>query len=86
MKEKIKVLYENTSSTMMQFEEIKNLINSISDKNILSIKLKEKLKQLANTTLADLLIFNDMLYQVLEAGDEIDLIFDELFSEGEDEY
>lgn len=85
MKEKIKLLYEKTRSQMLEFEEVKKLINSIGDKNVITIKLKEKLKEYSNTALADLLIFNDMLYQVLEAGDEIDLIFDELFSEGDDD-
>lgn len=85
MKEKIKTLYDKTRSAMMTFEEVNNIINSISDKNFLNTKLKERLKEYSNTCLSDLLIFTDVLYNLLEAGDEIDLIFNDLFSEADDE-
>ena len=61
------------------------LMKKIEDSDQEILLLKERLKEYANTCLSDMLIFSDFLYQLLEAGDEIDLIFDELFSEAEDE-
>lgn len=85
MKDKIKILYYKTRSVMMTFDDVNNIINSISDKSFLNTKLKERLKEYSNTCLSDLFIFTDVLYNLLEAGDEIDLIFDDLFSEADDE-
>ena len=86
MIDKIKLLYEKVRSSMLSYEEINKIINSINDTNILSVKVKERLKEYSNTVLADMLIFSDVLYQLLEAvdNDEMSLLLDEL-SGGDDE-
>ncbi|MCB9207568.1 MAG: hypothetical protein H6611_09735 [Ignavibacteriales bacterium] len=86
MIDKIKLLYEKVRSSMFSYEEVNKLINSIDDKNIVTVKVKERLNEYSNTVLADMLIFSDVLYQLLEAGDndEMRLLLDGL-SGGDDE-
>lgn len=87
MNNTIKLLYDKTRSTMMDFEEVNKTINSIEDKNLLNIKLKERLKDYSNTCLSDLLIFNDFLYQLIDTADtdEMELILQEFMLDGGDD-
>jgi hypothetical protein len=69
MNEQIKILSEKLRSSMLDFEKINEVINGIPDKNIINIKLKQRLKEYSNQCLSDLLIFSDVVYQLLESSD-----------------
>lgn len=78
MEEKIKDLLEKVRSTMLYFENVNLVINGIEDKNWLAVTLKQRLKEYSNTCLADLLIFSDLCYQLVDCDDpdEMELILE----------
>jgi hypothetical protein len=82
MNELINKIYEDSRQQLILLDGLNSKCNSIAAEGYLQLKLKLRISELIKTAMADFLILNDLLYQIINSNSENEIQF---LLEAEDE-